>query len=168
MKKLIITILVLIGGSFAPLDAQESTAAAPAGSMERTGKTFRVRLNLNLDTMNVKSNRMVVLTPFISNENDTLNLSSIGLMGRRRYFFYERNEKRYPEVFENENFRDSEKPADFVWDVCFPYEKWMDGSNLKLLKQVYGCCNDLIEDNILTISQFNDFTPPSAMDNTRG
>lgn len=160
MKKLIITILVLIGGSFAPLDAQESTAAAPAGSMERTGKTFRVRLNLNLDTMNVKSNRMVVLTPFISNENDTLNLSSIGLMGRRRYFFYERNEKRYPEVFENENFRDSEKPADFVWDVCFPYEKWMDGSNLKLLKQVYGCCNDLIEDNILTISQFNDFTPP--------
>lgn len=159
MKKLIITILALTGGSFAALNAQESTVNAPAHNMVRDGKVFKVDLNVNLNSIEVKSNRMVVLTPFISNKTDTLNLPSVGLMGRRRYFYYERNEKRYPEVFENENFRDNEKPGTFRWKESFPYEKWMDGSSLKLLKQVYGCCNDLVEEEVYDFRSFHDYHP---------
>lgn len=156
MKKLIIILLSFMGGSLAALNAQENS---PAHSMTRKGQDFNVGLNLNLNTIDVKSNRMVVLTPFVAGETDTLNLSSVGLMGRRRYFYYERNEKRYPEVFENENFRAGENPDSFTWEETFPYEKWMDGSSLKLRKQVYGCCNDIIEESIYDFTQYHDYHP---------
>lgn len=156
MKKLIIILLSFMGGSLAALNAQES---APAHSMTRKGKEFNIGLNLNLSTLDVKSNRMVVLTPFVAGETDTLNLSSVGLMGRRRYFYYERNEKRYPEVHQNENFRAGENPDSFRWSESVPYEKWMDGSSLKLRKQVYGCCNDIIEESIMDLTQYHDYHP---------
>lgn len=156
MKKLIIILLSFMGGSIAALNAQETE---PAYNLTRKGKDFNVGLNLNLNTIDVKSNRMVVLTPFVAGEADTLNLSSVGLMGRRRYFYYERNEKRYPEVFENENFRAGENPDSFTWEETFPYEKWMDGSSLKLRKQVYGCCNDIIEESIYDFTQYHDYHP---------
>lgn len=156
MKKLIIILLSFMGGSLAALNAQENS---PAHSMTRKGQDFNVGLNLNLNTIDVKSNRMVVLTPFVAGETDTLNLSSVGLMGRRRYFYYERNEKRYPEVFDNENFRAGENPDSFTWEETFPYEKWMDGSSLKLRKQVYGCCNDIIEESIYDFTQYHDYHP---------
>jgi len=156
MKKLIIILLSFIGGSMAILNAQEN---APAHSMTRKGQNFNVDVNVNLNTLEVKSNRMVVLTPFVAGKTDTINLSSIGLMGRRRYFYYERNEKRYPEVFENKNFRTGENPDTFRWDETFPYEKWMDGSSLKMRKQVYGCCNDIIEESIIDLASYHGYHP---------
>lgn len=156
MKKLLIILLSFIGGSIGTLNAQENT---PAHSMTRKGLDFKVGVNVNLNTLEVKSNRMVVLTPFIAGKTDTINLSSIGLMGRRRYFYYERNEKRYPEVFENKNFRTGENPDSFRWDETFPYEKWMDGSSLKMRKQVYGCCNDIIEESIIYLGSYHGYQP---------
>lgn len=158
MKRLIITILAIMGGAFAALQAAD-TPERPAHSMVRKGSTLKVFLNLDLNTVEVKSNRMVVLTPMVVNGSDTLNLSSVGVMGRRRYFYYERNEKMYPEVFENENYRSNEKPDNFRWTEDIPYEKWMDGSCLKLRKQVFGCCNDLIEENICDLTGYKDFHP---------
>ena len=157
MKRLIIIILAVMGGSFATLSAQN--APADACSMVREGDTFNVGLNLNLSTTDVKSNRMVVFTPILVGEKDTVSLSSVGLLGRRRYFYYQRNEKRYPEVFENENFRTNDCPDSFKWDESMPFSKWMDGASLKLHRQVYGCCNDVIEESIIDLRQFNDYHP---------
>jgi len=158
MRRIIITVLAIIGGSFAALRASDGTGT-PAHSMIREGQTFKVALNLNLSTEDVPSNRMVVFTPMVVNGSDTLNLSSIGLMGRRRYFYYERNEKRYPEVFENETFRSDARPDSFRWAESMPYEKWMDGSSLKIRRQVYGCCNDIIEESIIDLRSYKDFHP---------
>ena len=155
MKKLII-FLAILGGSFATLSAQTDSRSY---IMAREGSSFNVGLNLNLDTIDVKSNRMVVLTPMVVAGADTVNLSSVGLLGRRRYFYYERNEKRYPEVFENENYRKSASPDTYSWNETMPFKKWMDGATLKLHKQVYGCCNDVIEDNIIDLRTFNDYHP---------
>ena len=156
MKKLIITLLAIMGGSFVALHADNSKSAH---SMIRKGKTFKVTLDIDLSTVGVPSNKMVLFTPMVVNGEDTLSLSSVGVLGRRRYFYYERNQKRYPEVFENENFRSNDKPNSFKWAETMPYEKWMDGSSLKLRKQVYGCCNDLIEESIIDLTQYNDYHP---------
>lgn len=156
MKKLIITLLAIMGGSFVALHADNSKSAH---SMIRKGKTFKVTLDIDLSTVGVPSNKMVLFTPMVVNGEDTLSLSSVGVLGRRRYFYYERNQKRYPEVFENENFRNNDKPNSFKWAETMPYEKWMDGSSLKLRKQVFGCCNDLIEESIIDLTQYNDYHP---------
>lgn len=158
MKKLIITLLAIVGGSFVSLHADTKTDEQ-AHSMIREGKTFKVSLNLNLNTIEVKNNSMAVFTPMVVNGEDTLSLSSLGIMGRRRYFVYERNEKRYPEVFKNENFRSNEKPETFRWAESMPYEKWMDGSSLKICKQIYGCCNDIIEESIIDLTEYHDYHP---------
>jgi len=102
---------------------------------------------------------MVVYTPLLVGEKDTVSLSSIGVIGRRRYFYYQRNEKRYPEVFQNDNFRTNSCPDSLKWQESMPYEKWMDGAELKLCRQVFGCCNDVVEESIVDLRQFHDFHP---------
>ena len=156
MKKLIVSFIILLGAC-ATVFAQKIDRSAC--NISREGKSLKVALNLNLTTIDVKNNRMVVLTPMIVGEKDTLNLSSVGLLGRRRYFYYERNEKRYPEVFENENFRENERPDTFVWDETMPYEQWMDGASLQLHRQVYGCCNDILEESTTDLRRYKDYHP---------
>ena len=155
MKKLIITILALMGGSFATLYSQDQQACW----LSREGNLMNAGLNLNLSTIDIKSNRMVVFTPMIIGEKDTISLSSIGLLGRRRYFYYERNERRYPDVFENENFRKKDCPESFRWDEFMPYQDWMDGATLTLHKQVYGCCNDVIDESFIALERFKQYNP---------
>lgn len=159
MKKLIITILAVMGGFLSALYAQETAVDKKSCSIVREGKSLKIGLDLDLSDTEVKSNRMVIFTPMLAGEKDTLNLSSIGLLGRRRYFYYERNEKRYPEVFENENFRSSERPDTLRWNENMPYESWMDGASLKLHKQVFGCCNDMLEESITDLKRYKDYHP---------
>lgn len=90
-------------------------------SMERNGGRFIVDLSLDMKETTVGRNRMAVYTPRIVNGQDTLCLSSVGIMGRQRYIFYKRNENLYPEVMGNENHMSSEKPDTLTWAEALQY-----------------------------------------------
>lgn len=163
MKKTLLLILSIVGGSFAGLHAQDTfgsdTALVQTHHMQREGRFFLVDLDIDIRSTQVESNRMVVLTPMLVKESDTLSLSSVGLMGRRRYFYYQRNEKLYPEVFEHENYRTNEKPDTLSWAENMPYKGWMNGARLKLHRQLYGCCNDVIDQDIIDLGLYRAYDP---------
>lgn len=50
-----------------------------------------VDMDIDMSDLKVESNRAVLFTPLFVNGTDTLSLSSIGVYGRRRYFYYVRN-----------------------------------------------------------------------------
>ncbi len=61
-------------------------------SMGRDGSHLSVSMDLILSEMSTRSRRAVLLTPCLANGTDTLDLPSVGVYGRQRYYFNLRNE----------------------------------------------------------------------------
>lgn len=150
MKRSILTVLLLIAAIH--ISAQEH-------NIERNGDRLHVDLSLNISDTQVESNRMVVYTPRLVNGADTVYLSSTGLMGRRRYIYYERNEGRHPEIDQQKNYRLKNSPDTLYWAESLPYGKWMNGAELEVCTYLYGCCNDIIEESVMTLGKYHAYDP---------
>lgn len=118
--------------------------------MERNGGYMVVDMTLDLKALDVDGNRAVLLTPRLVNGNDSLDLQSVGVYGRRRYYFYVRNGESM--LAEDErSFKASERPDDIAYHCIAPYAEWMNGAKLSLHRSDYGCCNTLLaeQDGVL-------------------
>ena len=118
--------------------------------MERNGEYMVVDMTLDLKGLDVDGNRAVLLTPRLVNGNDSLDLQSVGVYGRRRYYFYVRNGESM--LAEDErSFKASERPDDIAYHCIAPYAEWMNGAKLSLRRSDYGCCNTLLaeQDGVL-------------------
>ena len=112
----------------APIHAQQVDGAAVGDlRLERNGDYLRVDMNIDLSDLRVDENRAVLLTPRILKGNDSIDLASVGVYGRRRYFYYLRNGE-LPATGENEmTFRAAERPEQVHYETMFPYAQWMNG-----------------------------------------
>lgn len=113
---------------------------------ERNGQYIAVGMNLNLSDLDVDGNRAVLLTPRLVNGKDSLNLPSVGIYGRRRYYFYVRNGESMLTGKDEKSYRVSQKPDNIAYNEVFPYEAWMNGATLSLHRSDYGCCNTLLSE----------------------
>lgn len=130
--------------------------AAPAGrdiisgvsvdsfSMNREGKYLAVDMDLNLDRLKVGSNRAVLLTPRLVHGADSLDLPSIGIYGRRRYYYYVRNGVGTITGKDETAFQANDKPAQIDYSNLAEYQDWMEGAALKFYRSDWGCCHKLI------------------------
>ena len=97
MKRTIFILAILLGiGNMLKTMAQSTRDITPGVSIEnfnmnREGKYLTVEINLDLNKLNVDANRAVLLTPRLVNGTDSLDLPSVGIYGRRRYYYYVRN-----------------------------------------------------------------------------
>lgn len=111
--------------------------------MEHNGGYMVVDMTIDLKDLDVDGNRAVLLTPRLVNGNDSLDLQSVGIYGRRRYYFYVRNgESMLAE--DEQSFKASEKPDDIAYHYIAPYADWMNGAKLSLHRSDYGCCSTLL------------------------
>lgn len=144
-KYLIITALLSI---FSTVSAQESLSGVTISdlTMERNGKFMSVGMTFNVSDLHVDGNRAVLLTPRLSNGADTLNLPSIGIYGRRRYYFYVRNSESMLSGSDEISYKASEKPDSILYSKVVPYRDWMAGAGLSLHRRDWGCCNTLLSE----------------------
>ena len=112
--------------------------------MERNGGYIAIDMLWNLSELDVDDNRAVLLTPRLVNDNDSLDLPSVGVYGRRRYYFYVRNGESMLSGKNEKSYKFSEKPDTIEYHNIIPYAEWMDGSVLSLHRNDYGCCNTLL------------------------
>lgn len=90
MKRTYLIITALFGTS-CMLNAQQTTGViADNLKIERNGEYMVVDMNMNLSRLDVESNRAVLLTPRFISTVDTLELPSVGVYGRQRYYYYVR------------------------------------------------------------------------------
>lgn len=74
------------------LNAQQTIGVTTDNlKIERNGEYIVVDMNMGLSPLDVESNRAVLLTPRFVCATDTLELPSVGVYGRRRYYYYVRN-----------------------------------------------------------------------------
>jgi len=112
--------------------------------MERNGSYLAVGMLMDLKELKVSGNRAVLLTPRLVNGNDSVSLPSVGVYGRRRYYYYLRNGESMLTGKDEMSYRTSDKPDGIDYSNVLPYSDWMNGAELKLHRSDYGCCNSLV------------------------
>ena len=143
-------ILILLLGVGLTAEAQNSKQTVVDGvsvsdvKMERNGAYIAVDMNLGLKALAVEGNRAVLLTPRLVNGSDSLDLPSIGIYGRRRYYFYVRNGESLLTDKDEMSYKASEKPDGIAYHNIVSYADWMNGAVLSLHRSDYGCCNTLL------------------------
>lgn len=143
-------ILILLLGVGLTAEAQNSKQTIVDGvsvsdvKMERNGAYIAVDMNLGLKDLAVEGNRAVLLTPRLVNGSDSLDLPSIGIYGRRRYYFYVRNGESLLTDKDEMSYKASEKPDGIAYHNIVSYADWMNGAVLSLHRSDYGCCNTLL------------------------
>lgn len=107
-----------------------------------------VNMELDLSQLDVRSKEIRVITPRIINGTDTLDLKSVGIYGRNRYYYTLRNPKRNPLTSADVQIRESEKPAVLAYQDVFELQPWMEGAELYIGKKVYGCVSCLLAERL--------------------
>ena len=143
--KRIIPIIMICMAVFGSATAQTTVAGASAQDvrMAKNGDYISVDMLLDLQNLEVGTNRAVLLTPVIKNGNDSVELVSVGIYGRNRYIYYTRN-KGMITGEEEMSYKASEKPQQISYNTVIPYKEWMEGSSLVLNRKDYGCCSDIL------------------------
>ena len=141
MSRLLHTIaLMMCGAFFATALPKVQTDAVEMRDIDvvHTDDNFFVKMTLDLTPYKkMESNREVILTPMIVAGADTLELPSVMVAGRARYYLWLRqNEKKHPA---DALYRASSTGAvQYSADVKF--EPWMEYSNLIIDARSRGCC----------------------------
>lgn len=150
MKRTIFILAILLGiGNMLKTMAQSTRDIIPGVStenfnMNREGKYLTVEMNLDLNKLNVDANRAVLLTPRLVNGTDSLDLPSVGIYGRRRYYYYVRNGIGSISGENETVYRVSDKPDNVAYNNLAEYEAWMDGATLKFHRSDWGCCHEIL------------------------
>jgi len=140
-----------------------AVAQAPVGGvsvggfrMEHSGKYMSVEMQLGLDGLHVPSNRAVLLTPWLVNGSDSLQLPSVGVYGRTRYYQYVRQGGSMLTGKDEQSYKSSERPDALNYSQLLPYEEWMNGADLTIRRSEYGCCHKLLATQSGAIGSFTE------------
>lgn len=109
--------------------------------IERNGNYLAVEMLMNLKDLKVGGNRAVLLTPRLKNGTDSIDLPSVGIYGRRRYYYYQRNSEGMLTGKDEITYKASDKPESIDYSQVLPFQEWMDGASLSLNRSEYGCCD---------------------------
>ena len=131
-------------------------------SAVRNGKLMTVDMTLDISSLDVESNRAVLLTPRIAAAMtaDSVELPSVGIYGRRRYYYYVRNGESMLSGKDETTLRAASCPDTVAYHVVVPYLEWMGNSTLALHRSDWGCCNSIVaEDDGLLGRHYAGFFP---------
>lgn len=154
MRKIIFTITVAMG-IFLQAPAQKTTivdgVAVDGLKTGRNGDLMVVDMDIDMSGLDVDANRAVLLTPRITNGTDSIELPSVGIYGRRRFYFYVRNGESMLSGSDETVYRAKSRPDTMSYRCIVPYGKWMNNSTLALHRSDWGCCNSIVaeQDGIL-------------------
>ncbi len=128
--------------------AQDAAGVSADGvKIERNGRYLTVDMTLDLTGLKVGGKRAVLITPRLVNGEHSMDLPSVGVYGRNRYYHYLRNGEHMLTGEEEISYKASDKPANLPYNKVFAYEEWMNGADLTLHCSEYGCCGKMLADN---------------------
>ena len=121
-----------------------SAVSVDSYTMERAGNFVVVDMDINISGLYVKGGEAVVLTPHIVRDTLSVALKSVGVYGRNRDFYYQRNEALSPTSDGDIRFRNSDAPEMVSYHDVVPFEAWMDGCQLVFERTDCGCNNSTL------------------------
>lgn len=144
MKRFIVIIAAVLAGVSAA-DAQTvNGVTVESYNMERSGDFVIVDMDIDISDLKVKGSQVAVLTPHIVRDTMSVALKSVGVYGRNRHFYYERNEELSPTSGDDLKYRNRKTPDLVSYHAVIPFESWMDGCQLVFEREDCGCNNSTL------------------------
>ena len=101
---------------------------------------LNVDIDIDLSKLDIKTTQVVVLTPKIVKDADTLRLKSIGVYGRNRRIYYERNEDIKPTNVGDIDLTTSQTEDIIHYNTTIAFMEWMNGCSVEIARNDFGCC----------------------------
>ena len=163
MKRHILTLLIasaLAGGTALAAPAVADGLRVDSVRMERNGRYVAIRMTLDLHGVQVDANRALLITPCIDGTDQHQRLlPAIGIYGRTRYYHYLRaNGSDMLSGPDETTLRTGHLPQQLPYEAVVDYSPWMEGAQLSLQLQEYGCCNEVLDEDGRVL--FSDFQSP--------
>lgn len=132
----------LITEAKAAVDASKGVTVSDATLM-REGDDMTASMAISYDGLKVKSSGATVITPMIVNGRDTVRLSSVGIYGRTAWYASRRNDRMPLSGSRERSMRYDRHLAPTRYLEKTEYKDWMNGADLILEIEDYGCagCN---------------------------
>ena len=156
MKKLffILCSYLLVSLSLNAQKANDVSSPVESLKIAHDSTTLFISMQLNLEHWSVKSDQELRYTPILLGEEEELQLPTICVAGRNRYYRHLRkgNKAGSPVVYR------AGKQKTVEYQTAVPYEKWMMEATLYLKDHVCGCLEEVLTENQELLSTL-DFTP---------
>ncbi|MCM1109506.1 MAG: DUF3868 domain-containing protein [Clostridium sp.] len=108
-------------------------------SAVRADSSVVVTMDFDLSSVNISSNKELVLKPVIRRDSDSLSMAPVIVAGRNRYYHFVR--KNHPLDEAAMLCRNGER-RDVTYRTVVPYRRWMAGARLYAEWTESGCCAD--------------------------
>lgn len=150
MRRFLYILIGVAAFASSPACGQKADGGVPGISvdnlrMSRSGDALTVSMDIDMSQLDVESNRAVILTPWVAAQGDSVELPSVGVYGRGRYYHYLRENGEGMITGSSETvIRASKKPDVQAYSATVGYEPWMEGASLTLRRQDYGCCGNVL------------------------
>ena len=125
-------------------------------TLSKNGAFMLIEMDIDLTQVEVTSNEALLLTPQLVKEDETKDLPAIGIYGRKRYFYYSRNRLLPTGASGEITIKASQKPDTQHYRTLVDYEPWMDGAQLQLRTETYGCCQEVLTDGSTVLASYNE------------
>ncbi len=120
---------------------------------EKTRQTLALGMDLNLDSLDMRANHILIITPVIRDANHQEVLPQVVLNGRKADISYQRKGmKGYADdatVLRRKNGTEQTVP----YKAVVPYSEWMRNSDLVLVIDTCGC-GDPLGNGVTTLKKF--------------
>lgn len=122
--------------------------------VEKVNQQINVRMDLDYTQVPIKTSQELTVTPVLRSGNNEVEMPSVVFSGRQRYYYRLRNDDT------NVTLKRSGKDAVMAYQASFPYQPWMNNSELIINYKVDGCCG-APKAAFFTPLQSVNFTPPT-------
>ena len=144
-KTLIITLLTATLSTTAPTAAPAQSPRAANGRipveavrLERQGDAMNVAFRLRLDSLRIRGEQQLVLTPLLCGHRDTVALKPVTLNGRAQEIRDRRHDVTYPaDAVVIRRHNGEAQQVEYTAQV--PYERWMHRATLLFSEDLCGC-----------------------------
>lgn len=150
--------ILIIGLSLlvSALHAETSDGIAQQVRISRSGDFMLIEMDLDLSQVDVRRDEAVLLTPRLTKGDEEKTLPEVGIYGRRRYIYYERNGLLPANGSESLAIKEADKPASHHYRTVVDYEPWMDGAELRLACETFGCCQEVLSGDEAVLASYNE------------
>lgn len=144
------TLLIIATVAATPMAAQQiadGQVNVTESSVTKSGNNVNVAMKLDMANLDIDSNEGMVLTPMlVGRQGDTLRMPAVEIMGRKRYIYYQRNNKAATDNPATVIRRNNGEAQTVDYSYSADYEKWMNRSKLVMAEGLCECQQTLIGD----------------------
>ena len=113
--------------------------------IERNADSVFIDMTIDFTSLDISTTELAVFTPYIKSERDSLSLQAIGVYGRNRYIYYQRNPEMNPIENDDLVYKEKERPDTLNYHAEVAFMKWMKEFTVEVNYSVYGCAGQLHE-----------------------